>query len=82
MEGHRKIEITEPTGIKATTRQGDKDVPIIYNFGEDCWVPTAEADIYVNAGWAKDSVTGEQGVRVPGSVRLDAVVNRSPAGAA
>lgn len=59
----RRVEITEPGGIKlgrSHFAQGD-----IKTFDKDV------GDMIVDAGWGKDTETGEQGERVEGSVKLE-----------
>jgi len=59
----RRIEITEETGVKLGR--------IAYAFGDVVTVDAEIATMMTDAGWAKDAVTGEQGVRKPCSTKLE-----------
>lgn len=56
----RLIEFTELCGI------GDR----AYHPGTRDTFPDAEAQQYIDLGWAKDPETGEQGTRKPGAQAL------------
>jgi hypothetical protein len=68
MDERKMIEVTEPKGFKVGT--------VRYYKGETCSFPVEEADKYISLGWAKCATTGQTGDRVPGAVKLDAVINR------
>lgn len=66
----KRIEITEENGVKLgrlTLSKGD-----IMSFDDDV------AQTIIDSGWGKCVVTGEQGERKPGSVKLtvDSVVQK------
>ena len=58
----RKIEVTEPGGfLHGRERFNEGEIRIV----EEPW-----ASEFIRLGWAKDAVTGEQGLRVPGAYTL------------
>lgn len=56
----RKIEFTELVKLKGQ----------VWEEGDIKSFPKAEADQYINLGWAKCCETGEQGDRVPGTAKI------------
>ena len=58
----RKIEITEPGGFRVGADR--------FQEGEVRILPAAQAQEFINLGWAKCVATGEQGERKPGAQEL------------
>ena len=86
MTAVRRVEITEPGGVKLGARhyQGPTTDPDTGETipGDIATRPKQDADLVIGQGWGRDPITGEQGERVEGAVALEVDDSESAASAA
>ena len=71
-----KVEQEEPRKLVVITEKKLKVGTTICYEGETVSFPVEEADKYISLGWCRCAETGVTGDRIPGSVRLESVINR------
>ena len=66
----KRIQVTESTGIKCGRT--------VYAFDDIVTIDAELATMFIESGWAKDVVTGEQGQRVPGvkKIEVDSLIQK------